>query len=125
VTDRDPQIDIEVEPDLEGRVVVVVRGALDLLEAAELRTILNRVCVSDCPDVVLDLSDVTFVGSSGLGVMIEAQQMLQRNRRRLVLRGTAPAIRRAFEITHLDRLVTFEEDEVAPPANAAPATPSA
>jgi anti-sigma B factor antagonist len=111
VIDREPQIEIEVEPDLEGRLVVLVSGSVDLVEAAELRTVLHRVCDGDCPGVVLDLSDVTFVGSSGLGVIVEAHQVLEGQRRTFVVRGTAPAIRKAFEITQLDRIIHLEPDD--------------
>ena len=106
----EPELKIEVEPDLEGRTVVIVRGALDLTEAAELREVLIRVCDADCPHVVIDLTDVTFVGSSALGVIIQAHHDLDQRNRTLVLRGTSPSIRGAFEITHLDRLIAFEED---------------
>lgn len=104
------ELQIEVEPDLEGRTVVIVRGALDLIEAADLREVLSRVCEADCPHVVLDLTDVTFVGSSALGVIIQARDDLDQRSRTLVIRGTSPAIRKAFEITHLDRVIDFEED---------------
>ncbi len=36
------QVHVEVEPDLAGRIVVRVGGALDLPEVADLRTILDR-----------------------------------------------------------------------------------
>jgi anti-sigma B factor antagonist len=104
------ELQIEVEPDLEGRIVVVVRGALDLVEAADLRTVLTRVCGGDCPHVVLDLTNVTFVGSSALGVIVQARNDLAEQDRTLLLRGTSGAIRRAFELTHLDRVIDFEED---------------
>lgn len=111
--EREPQIDIEVEPDLEGRVVVRAHGALDLVEAAELRTILRQVCDGQGPSrVVLDLTDVSFVGSSGLGVIVEANNALEECGRSLVVRGAARPIRRAFQITHLDRIVAIEEDTV-------------
>lgn len=121
--EREPQIDIEVEPDLEGRVVVMVHGAVDLVEAAELRAILRRVCDDgDGPSqVVLDLTDVSFVGSSGLGVIVEANQALEGCGRSFVVRGAARPIRRAFEITHLDRIVDLEEAEIdLRPEGAAP-----
>jgi anti-sigma B factor antagonist len=106
----DQELQIEVEPDLEGRTVVIVHGALDLIEAADLREVLVRVCGADCPHVVLDLTDVTFVGSSALGVIVQTQGELAQRSRTLVLRGTSPSIRRAFEITRLDRVIDFEED---------------
>lgn len=105
--DDEPQI--EVEPDLEGRVVVIVRGALDLPEVGPLRAILTELCAEDWPDVVIDLTDVGFIGSSGLGILVQAKHDLDRLGRGLLLRGAAPQVRRAFEITHLDHVLEFEE----------------
>lgn len=105
--DTDPQI--EVEPDLEGRVVVIVHGALDLPEVGPLRAVLGEICATDCPSVVIDLTNVNFIGSSGIGAILQARQQLDGLGRSLVLRGAAPTIRRAFQITHLEDILDFEE----------------
>jgi anti-anti-sigma factor len=107
IEDEQPQI--EVEPDLEGRVVVIVHGSLDLPEVGPLRAILTEICAGDAPGVVVDLTDVTFIGSSGLGILIQAKQDLDQLSRALVVRGAAPQIRQAFEITHLDQVLEFED----------------
>lgn len=103
------QPQIEVEPDLEGRVVVLVHGPLDLPEVGPLRAVLTELRAGDCPAIVVDLSDVTFIGSSGLGVLLQGHQDLSAEGRSLILRGAAPQIKRAFEITHLDGVFQFED----------------
>lgn len=108
----DGDIEIEVEPDLDGRVVVLVHGGLDLPEVPALQEVFAKLCASDYPDVVLDLSGVTFIGSSGLGAITAAHHDLADRDRTLLLRGASPAIRKAFEITHLDRVVEFEAVDV-------------
>lgn len=105
--DDDPQI--EVEPDLQGRVVVIVHGSLDLPEVGPLRAALTEICHGDYPAVVIDLTDVTFLGSSGIGALLQTKQDLDRAGRSLVLRGAAPQIRRALEITHVDQVLGFED----------------
>lgn len=105
--DDDPQI--EVEPDLQGRVVVIVHGSLDLPEVGPLRAALAEVCHGDYPAVVIDLSDVTFLGSSGIGALLQAKADLDSVGRSLVLRGAAPQIRRALEITHVDQVLELED----------------
>ena len=120
----DDEIQIQVEPDLEGRVVVIVHGPLDLPEVGDLRAVFTQLCAQGCPNVVLDLTEVTFLGSSGMGAIAGMRGQLAAQQRTLVLRGASPAIRRAFEITHLDRVITFEpppedtEPEAAQSSNA-------
>lgn len=111
----EPQI--EVEPDLEGRVVVIVHGSLDLPEVGPLRAVLTEICAGDAPAVVVDLTHVTFLGSSGLGVLVQARQDLDQMGRRLIVRGASPPIRRTFEITKLDHV--FEVEEPAGPGDPA------
>lgn len=109
---NDPKIEVVVEPDLRGRIVMVVRGVLDLTEVPDFREVFSKVLATDCPDVVVDLSDVSFVGSSGLGLLLQAHSDLQAEGRTMVVTGTQASIRRAFEITHLDYLL--EPDEGTP-----------
>ena len=104
-----PMSYIEVEPDLLGRIVLVVHGSVDLPEAGELRAHLTEATSGDCPGVVVDLTDVHFMGSSGFGVLVQAHQELEGAGRSLHIRGASPTIRRAFGITQLDRLLLFEE----------------
>ena len=107
--DLGPVPHIDVEPDLLGRVVLRVHGAVDLPEAGELRAMLTEACQSDCPGVVVDLTDVHFMGSSGYGVLVQMHQELDAGGRSLHIRGASPAIRKGFEITQLDRVLDFEE----------------
>jgi len=80
-----------------------VAGELDIASAPRLREELI-VCISaGHADIVLDLTDVVFLDSTGLGVIVG---VLKRARTlggdlRLVCPGAS--IRRVFEITALDR----------------------
>ena len=109
-------VQIDVEPDLEGRIVVRVRGPLDLPEVADLRAVFANLTTIEGPDVVLDLQSVTFLGSSGMGTIAGLHQELADRGRHLQLRGASPMIRKALSITGLDRMLDLEPVE----AGAAP-----
>lgn len=100
---------IGVKSDLLGRIVLVVHGAIDLTEAGELRAHLVEASHTDCPGVVVDLTDVHFMSSSGFGIIAQAHQELDGAGRSLHIRGASPTIRRAFGITQLDRILVLEE----------------
>ncbi len=104
----EPQLQIEVFPVGDQRVLVVVEGELDLPEAGQLRAILNDVCAGPAKVVVVDLGGVGFIGSSGLGVLASTHNDLAEAQRTLVVRGASPAIRKALQITGLDRLLELE-----------------
>lgn len=89
-------------PDL---VTVLVRGEIDLNEAGELRGVLADACSGPHRSVLVDMSGVHFVGSSGLGVLARAGDAMRDSGRTLVVRGCSPALLEAFEVTGLRRVL--------------------
>jgi anti-sigma B factor antagonist len=97
------------EERLDGAAVVLaVRGEADLRTAGELKDRLGEVIAVDPPAVVLDLTHVTLLDSSALGVLLGAMKALRRRGRRLRLVAPGTEVRRIFEVTLLDRV--FELD---------------
>jgi anti-sigma B factor antagonist len=89
--------------DRDGDAVVVrLAGELDLYNAHQVReTLLDE--SSKAPErLVVELSRVTFVDSTALGVLIEARAKLANNRA-FLLASPQPEARRALEVSGLDR----------------------
>ena len=82
--------------------VVRLAGELDLYNAAAVGEVLAAVCANGPTRVVVDLSEVEFIDSTALGVLIEARTKLP-NRNGFLLAGPRLATRRALEISGLDR----------------------
>lgn len=59
--------------------------------------------------VVVDLSELEFIDSSGLHELLRARQRVSENNRRLSLRRGPPAVQRVFELTNTEQLFTFED----------------
>ncbi|MFB9902789.1 STAS domain-containing protein [Allokutzneria oryzae] len=97
----DDLIEVSVRP-LPGGSVVHVRGEIDMVSATPLR----QECVGQLdrsgPLLVLDLSEVTFLGSSGLSVLAETAELAKaRNKRfRLVYQG--PVVGNPLAVTGMD-----------------------
>ena len=86
----------------DGYVVVSLAGELDLYNAHEVRDALLECCAESPNRLVVDLSDVKFIDSTALGVLIEARTKLE-NRRGFLLASPGLETRRALEISGLDR----------------------
>jgi len=72
--------------------------------------------------VILDLSDVPYVDSAGLGLLVTAHISRQKSGRRMVLSGINPKVQRLFEITRMTELfLIFSSPEEAVAALAAAA----
>jgi anti-sigma B factor antagonist len=88
--------------------VVRLGGELDLYNAPQVREALSD-AASDSPSrIVVDLSEVEFVDSTALGVLIEARGRLD-NRRSFLLAAPGLETRRALEISGLDRHFSVHE----------------
>src|SRR4051812_2055422 len=92
---------LAVEPH-DGAVVVRLGGELDLYNAAVVREALADVAERKPARVVVDLSEVDFIDSTALGVLIEARTKLQ-NRRAFLLAAPRVETRRALQVSGLDR----------------------
>lgn len=104
-------IDFRLEEDRPraGTVVVSVHGDLDLHTADELGDRLVGVAEGGASSVVVDLSDVAFVDSQGLGALLRGTRRLGGGVGRFRLVVPEPQIRRVFEITALDRVFPLDE----------------
>jgi anti-sigma B factor antagonist len=82
--------------------VVRLGGELDLYNAPQVREALGDACADSPERIVVDLSQVDFIDSTALGVLIEARTRLE-NRRAFLLAAPGLETRRALEISGLDR----------------------
>ena len=86
--------------DRDGIVVVHLTGELDLYNAHAVRDELFVVASRNPDRVVVDLAAVTFIDSTGLGVLIEARTRLA-NRRAFLLAAPGLETRRSPSATPL------------------------
>lgn len=89
--------------DQQGRTVLSVAGEIDMQTSAELRAQVDTLDVSH-DTLVLDLSGVTFVDSSGLGSLLGVKKQQERAGGRLLLANVSPPVARIIEITRMDRV---------------------
>lgn len=102
-----------------GWTVLPVRGEIDALTAPDLqRAILDQLETTHA--LVIDLSEVTFLDSSGLSVLVSTMKMIATIGGRLKLVIDSPQITTVLQITNLDQVF-----EISQTVEAATATPPA
>jgi len=90
----------------DGTTVLVVTGEIDISTAPRLREHLQQL---DAPEVVIDLTAMTFIDSTGLGVLVGAVKRVRENGGNLILRRPSRSTRKVLDISGLASMVTIED----------------
>src|SRR5919109_3914865 len=91
-------------------VVLVVRGEIDTLTAPAFTAATEELLTSSGEILVMDLTEVRFLASSGLAVLISAAHRAEDRGIRLRLVITSRAVRRPLEITGTAALFDLYSD---------------
>ena len=84
-----------------GLSIIWLKGEHDAATVGGLRMLLSVEIASTTNDLIVDLTDVTFMGSSTLRVLVSASSELGQQGRNLSARGTPPCVRRLFELANV------------------------
>jgi anti-sigma B factor antagonist len=102
-------LDVETE-DRDGLVHVALVGELDLSTVAKVQEELRRVEVDSPATLVVDLSKLTFLDSTGLRCIVTADERAREEGRRIVIVRGPDAVQRVFAITRLDDRLEMVDD---------------
>lgn len=94
------------------RVVYEVRlhGGIDISRKAQLMTLVHDFEQGAATDALVDLSDVPFIDSTGLGFVAGLTRRCNKRGGRLTVTGARGVVRRAFHITGLDRVCDLADE---------------
>ncbi len=93
-----------------GLVHISLRGELDLSTVGKVDEELQSVEGSGPNVLVLDLSTLTFLDSTGLRCVVRADERARDEGRRLVVVKGPEAVQRVFEITRLEERLEIVDD---------------
>jgi anti-anti-sigma factor len=95
--------------DRGDRYVVAPRGDLDMSTVERLRRAVSQAEATDAERIVIDLSALTFMDSSGLKLLLEVHARSQADPDRLsIIRGPR-RVQRVFELTRTETALPFFE----------------
>lgn len=94
-----------------------LEGEIDLHRSPRVERSLASMIKKKPDHLVVDLSGVTFIDSSGVAVLIRALQNIQEYGGKLSLRGMNDKVRPIFEIARLDQVFVIDSCEIDPLAD--------
>ena len=93
----------------DGRTILAVEGEIDAYTAPKLQSALDETIPERATDVVVDLSQVGFLDSTGLGALVSGLNRAREHDGDLALVVATDRVRRIFEISSLTELFALHE----------------
>lgn len=95
---------------IDGCRVAQVSGSIDAAHAVRLQE--AEYLASPDEDVVLDVSEVDFLDSTGLGALVAVVRAFSNNEKRLILTSPPPIMLRTLELTGVSRVMEITDSMV-------------
>ena len=93
-------------------ITAYLSGEIDPHSAVELRRRIDEAVLAGTPEwLILDFSGVTFMDSSGIGLIMGRWRLMQEQGGRLTVRGVPKTLRKVMRVSGLDKLGVLEEKE--------------
>ena len=89
---------------------LVLAGELDIASAPILETAISSLCENGTARIVLDLSELTFMDSTGLRALLAADKLCAANGQTFSVTGATAPVQRLFELTGVSSALQFEPD---------------
>ncbi|HUR87275.1 MAG TPA: STAS domain-containing protein [Solirubrobacteraceae bacterium] len=102
------ELTLTSEPDDDGHVIRLF-GELDIASAEMLERELERVEATDAPRIVVDLSGLTFMDSTGIRLLLTTHKRQQDGADRLRLRRGPDSVHRVFELSGVVEILPFAD----------------
>lgn len=99
-------MDLNVEDIGDLRVITVQDDRIDAAVAIQFKDRMRELTETAPPGVLLDLSRVNFLDSSGLGAVVAAFKQAAPDRK-LELAGLTPTVEKVFKLTRMDTVFTI------------------
>ena len=89
----------------DGTVRLVLDGEIDLQVKDEFEIRLRDLLATDAPGVIIDVTAVTFMDSSGIGVLVRGYQKAQTTGKEFRITGAQGRVLRVLEVTGVAELL--------------------
>jgi anti-sigma B factor antagonist len=91
-----------------GTAIVSVRGEVDLYTVPQLSETLDAAIAETPAELVIDLSDVTFMDSTGLSLLVQTHKRLKPISASVVVRGARDQVLKVLDLTKVTKVLDVE-----------------
>jgi anti-sigma B factor antagonist len=105
---RGQAMELSTDTTEAGLVIRVLDSRIDAASAIEFKEAVRHAATAPGSPVILDLSQVGFIDSSGLGAVVAVMKLLGPERP-LHLASTQPNVAKVFRLTRMDSIFTIHD----------------
>lgn len=88
---------------------ITIAGEVDIYTAPDFKNSLYDIIGDGKRNVVLECGNLSYIDSTGLGILLGALKRVRQNERNVYVRNLKDNIRKLFKITGLDKVFVLEE----------------
>jgi anti-sigma B factor antagonist len=99
-----PMMNLTTEAAGEVLIIRVAEDRIDAASAIQFKEQMRGIVQTPTPRVLLDLSSVAFLDSSGLGAIVAVMKLLGPDRK-LELAGLTPTVQKVMHLTRMDTVL--------------------
>jgi len=94
--------------EIDGKYVATLDGEMDTAAAIEVEETLKPLYTSDGKDVIIDCTNLEYIASSGLRILIRILKGAKQTGSRVVMRNVNEDIRNVFQLSGFNSIFEFE-----------------
>lgn len=92
-----------------NNIIIELKGEIDIYSAPSFKESLTKFYEAAESDVILDCSNLSYIDSMGLGILVGALKHVREKDHNIIIRNPKPTVRKLFKITGLDKAFIIEE----------------
>jgi len=105
------ELEVMTQQEPDGVITIVLKGAVDAYSYTKFEDTLNALIDRKAYKLIVDLAQVDYMFSHGVGLLIGMLGVVQKNGGDIVLLNPKPAVREMLELLGLNHLFTITKDK--------------
>ena len=97
--------------DVKDYKIIVLKGEMNYFNCVKLRDVLYKLIQNDTASIMLDLKDVTFIDSAGMGLLINTNKKINMYNGKMGLLNPTEEILNLLKLATLDRIIPIYHSE--------------
>lgn len=89
--------------------IVKIEGEVDIYSVDQFRRSIEESITGDISKIILDCTELTYIDSIGMGVLIEMRNQSQELGQQIFMKNPKPNIRKLMVLTGVDRIIDIIE----------------